>query len=113
MKKEIGKLYSSNANIVVICTGEGINNRRFSGVVVKSDSPDFPLGYYSDSWIWQDIFKEHIGEVSINNINYKTPIEIGACQDYPIINVVKKLEEENKKLKSIINEDLNSKYENF
>ena len=94
MEKQIGKLYVSrhterrndvdkDFKLVILCTGAGKGDRTFSGVVVEQtdEFSDHCLGNYSETWTWHpDIFKEHDESVTINNINWRPHIDIGACQ---------------------------------
>ncbi len=94
MKKQIGKLYVSrhtenrnniimNFELVIFCTGLGKSEKTYSGVVVKQtdDTSDIKLGDYSDVWTWHsDVFTEYVGDIIINNLNWKERIELGACQ---------------------------------
>lgn len=82
MEKEKGKLYSSGKT-VIMCTGEGTSDNRFAGVVVEQLDPtsDHRVGNYSNGWTWHpDVFKDHIGEVKIDNVNWKEYVEMGCCQ---------------------------------
>lgn len=84
MEKVVGKLYSSSGT-VVLCTGMGASEKRFSGVVVKKLDPtsDFNVGDYSDTWTWVElsgsgwVFVEYVGEVLLDNKKWKKPIIMG------------------------------------
>lgn len=78
-RPQIGKIYSSG-NCRVLCTGFGISDRRFSGVVVENLDPDsdHQFGHYSEGWTWHpSIFKEHTGVIIIDNQYWKEYKEIG------------------------------------
>lgn len=62
---EIGKIYSDN-EIYIICTGDGnvcvLNT--FSGTVIQSNNPLFPIGYHGDNWKIE-YFYEYQGKIII------------------------------------------------
>ena len=81
MIEKKGKLYKSGG-LTVMCTGEGISDKRFTGVVIKQNdiTSDFKVGDYSKSWTsGMDIFKEVLEPVTINNNDWKEHIESGTC----------------------------------
>lgn len=84
MEKEIGKLYASISplgnSMVILCTGYGLTEKRFSGVVLKQSDKfsDHRVGDYSDSWTWHpSVIEEYYGDIVLNNNNWKPRIKMG------------------------------------
>lgn len=83
MKKEIGKLYTTEyGNTVVLCTGEAKDNR-FPGVVVQYDDkhgiPDKScvVGHFSATWVDHSFKYEHISPILLDNNLWKPYVEMG------------------------------------
>lgn len=76
--KERGKIYRYGTTIV-LCTGKGIHDQRFAGVVIgqeNSSGSEIRIGNYSETWN-TDVFREYEGEIILDNKNWKPYVEIG------------------------------------
>ena len=70
---EVGKLYESVYNgVVVKCTSKGVYNL-FGGVVVKAANSNFEVGYVGDSWLCEAFEEYTPTQVLTNGHSYNIP----------------------------------------
>lgn len=55
----------TGSGLVVLLQGDGFPGK-YAGTVMVSDTPDYPVGYYSKSW-WKAYFNKFDGQVSLCN----------------------------------------------